>query len=237
MSLQPWHVSVLIPARNEETLLPRCLRSVLRSAAALPPGTTFDVVVVVDSSTDATLQIAQQILGSAGAVVSTDCGVVGHARAIAAGVALSRYSGPLHRCWLANTDADCDVPETWLQRQLLIAGEHMDAIAGTVGVDSFAEHDAGVPQRFLETYLVEADGSHPHIHGANLGVRADAYLSTGGWRSLATAEDKDLWERLALAGRARVSTSRTRILTSGRFTGRAPNGFAQALAAHNGSIA
>ena len=52
MTASPWHICVLIPARNEEVLLPRCLRSVLKASARLPANVTFDIVVAVDSSTD-----------------------------------------------------------------------------------------------------------------------------------------------------------------------------------------
>ena len=46
--------------------------------------------------------------------------------------------------------------------------------------------------RFRMTYQINTDGTHPHVHGANLGMRADAYLAAGGWNPLPTAEDHDL---------------------------------------------
>jgi cellulose synthase/poly-beta-1,6-N-acetylglucosamine synthase-like glycosyltransferase len=231
--IAPWHVGVLIPARNEEDLLPQCLNSVLQACRYLPLTTTFDIVVAVDSSTDRTAHLAENLLHGYGAVVHTDAGLVGCARSLAAQALLQRYRGPLDRCWLANTDADCRVPHTWLTKQLQLANDHHEAIAGTVDVDSFAEHTAGVADRFRRSYHIHPDGSHPHVHGANLGIRADAYVRAGGWSALATAEDHDLWERLRLAGARRLSVSSTEVLTSGRRVGRAPFGFADALAAHN----
>ena len=233
-----WHVAVLIPARNEEGLLGRCLHSVLQAAAALPPAITFDIVVAADSSTDRTAAIAESILHRHGAVTRIAEGMVGRARAAAAEMALARYFAQparhANRCWLANTDADCCVPRHWLAEQITLGMEqNAEAIAGTVDVDSFADHGPCVEQRFRATYPIAADGSHSHVHGANLGVRADAYLRAGGWGDLASAEDHDLWTRLRLTGARRLSTNRTRVLTSGRRTGRAPSGFAQALAAHN----
>ena len=50
MITDPWHVSVLIPARDEEDLLPRCLESVLEARAALAGMATCDVIVAVDRS-------------------------------------------------------------------------------------------------------------------------------------------------------------------------------------------
>jgi glycosyltransferase involved in cell wall biosynthesis len=233
MTTSLWHVCVLIPARNEEDLLPRCLRSVLKACSVLPANVTFDIVVVVDSSTDSTRAIAQSLLRADGVVISAEVGIVGTVRAIAAAAALERYAGPVNRCWLANTDADCSVPETWLLDHLSFAASGMEALAGTVDVDDFAEHNAGVSDLLRLSYVIHPDGTHPHVHGANLGIRADAYLRSGGWTDLATAEDHDLWSRLVHSRAKRQSVASVRVLTSGRRIGRAPQGFAGALAAHN----
>jgi glycosyltransferase involved in cell wall biosynthesis len=237
MSDQPWHVAILIPARNEETLLPRCLNSVLEACTVLPITVTVDVVVVCDSSTDLTFRIAEEILSEHGVVVTTESGVVGHARALAAQVALQRYSGQTRRCWLANTDADCCVPKSWLIDQLFLANQGLETVAGVVDVDSFEEHEIGTELRFRNRYTIHADGSHPHVHGANLGVRADVYLRCGGWKGLATAEDHDLWNRLITMAALRISTATVKVMTSGRRVGRAPHGFADALAGHNEAVA
>jgi len=230
-----WHLAILIPARDEEKLLPRCLRSVQAARLRLPSGVTSDIVLVSDSSSDKTQSIAEEILQGTGLVLSTSAGVVGVARALAAKAALERYNGPYRRCWLANTDADCEVPEDWLLDQLALAKRGFAAVAGVVGVDSFAEHGPSVEKLFRSTYLIHSDGTHPHVHGANLGVRADAYLHAGGWMNLATAEDHDLWNRLKVAQHRSLSIATLKVVTSGRRLGRAPAGFAAALAAHNGA--
>jgi glycosyltransferase involved in cell wall biosynthesis len=229
---EAWHMAVLIPARNEEALLPRCIDSVLAACFHLPAEVTFDVVVAIDSSIDQSMLIAHQKLRGYGVVVCSTAGAVGPTRALAAQAALERYNGPLDRFWLANTDADCCVPPTWLTDQLQLAAGDIEAIAGVVEVDSFSEHGPGVEERFRNTYLIRPDGSHPHIHGANLGVRADTYLHTGGWAQLSTAEDHDLWSRIVSATPAHISAGAIKVLTSGRRIGRAPRGFAGALAAH-----
>lgn len=231
-----WHIAVLIPARDEEELLPRCLRSVLEACRRLPHGVTSDIVIVVDRSTDSTREIAEDLIQHKGVVIETNVGSVGSSRALAARIALRRYKGTRERCWLANTDADCEVPSDWLIRQISIAECGYAAVAGIIDVDTFADHDASVPHQFRLTYLIHTDGTHPHVHGANLGVRADAYLESGGWSHLLTAEDHDLWQRLLRGKHRRSSTASLRVVTSGRRTGRAPHGFADALAAHNGAI-
>ena len=55
-----WHLAVLIPARDEEKLLPRCLRSVRTARQHLPAAVTSDVIVVSDSSTDKTGKVATE---------------------------------------------------------------------------------------------------------------------------------------------------------------------------------
>jgi glycosyltransferase involved in cell wall biosynthesis len=188
----PWHIAIVIPARDEQELLPRCLRSIQRSRVMLPSHITSDLIVVTDQSTDDTFGIAQEIVQETGIVVEIDAGCVGAARALGVQLALERYEGSRKLCWLANTDADCEVPVTWLQDQVEYANAGVAAVAGIIDVDSFIEHDSSVPKRFRLSYLVHSDGTHPHVHGANFGVRADAYLQAGGWQDLSTAEDHDL---------------------------------------------
>jgi glycosyltransferase involved in cell wall biosynthesis len=202
----------------------------------LPEEATCDIVVVVDSSTDRTREIAETLLSNNGIVVPIDARAVGQARSVAAKVALERYTRSLKYCWLANTDADCEVPTSWLADHLAIARMGVDAVAGIVDVDSFAEHNPFAGDRFRLNYHVHADGTHPHVHGANMGVRADAYLRAGGWLALETAEDHDLWHRLHQTGHHPLSAAKLQVTTSGRKIGRAPHGFAEALAAQSGAV-
>jgi glycosyltransferase involved in cell wall biosynthesis len=230
----PWHIAIVIPARDEEELLPRCLRSVQNARRMLSPHVTSDLIVVADQSTDGTSRIARDLIQENGSVVETEVGCVGAARALGARRAMERYEGARNRCWLANTDADCQVPATWLLDHLNFADAGFAAVAGIIDVDSFTEHESFVSERFRLSYLIHADGTHPHVHGANLGVRADAYLQAGGWQDLSTAEDHDLWRRLRSGRHRRVSDARLCVSTSGRRVGRAPFGFAGTLAEYNG---
>lgn len=73
---------------------------------------------------------------------------------------------------------------------------------------------------------------HPHVHGANLGIRGDAYLGLGGWRPLATGEDTELAARAAQAGHPGITrTASIPVVTSIRRAGRAPSGFSSYLRA------
>jgi hypothetical protein len=71
---------------------------------------------------------------------------------------------------------------------------------------------------------------HPHIHGANLGVRADVYHLLGGWAVEPSGEDIDLVRRAETrTGVGILRTPRDPVVTSGRRVGRAPAGFASYL--------
>ncbi len=231
--MTPWEIAVLIPARDEEELLGRCLMSTLAAVGHLPAGIRSRIIVVSDSSTDRTTQIARELLGGRGAVLTVEAQSVGTARRRGAAHIIKTSHAPISRVWIANTDADCVIPPRWLADQIDLADAGIEAIAGIVTVDSFEEHGIEVPGRFQGSYRIDADGSHPHVHGANLGIRADAYVRAGGWGDLTTAEDHDIWARLRSTGAQTLSSARIHVATSGRRVGRAPQGFAAALAAHN----
>lgn len=67
------------------------------------------------------------------------------------------------------------------------------------------------------------------MHGANLGIRASAYLAAGGFRPLRTAEDHMLLAAATEAGCAVVQARDITVETSGRRWGRAPRGFSNLL--------
>ncbi len=164
-------------------------------------------------------------------VVSCEARNVGTARAVGAAAAIDdarRRRVPLWSTWLASTDADSTVPRHWLHAQLQWADQGVDAVTGTVELE--VHSDQPLRERFNEAYVLGPDGSHRHVHGANMAMRAQTYLAAGGWRSLACGEDHDLWNRLHRVGRC-VTSSAFAVATSARLEGRAPDGFAADLAA------
>jgi glycosyltransferase involved in cell wall biosynthesis len=215
---------------NEEETISACIASVIQSAASASNVAALWIVVVADSCSDRTVVRAQAILGNCGEVL--ECGVrsPGVARQLGVAVALNRL-GEVDpgRVWIANTDADSYVPPDWLIQHLLMAEQGVAALAGIVRVHEVPGHGAALASRLLSDYEVHADGTHPHVHGANLGVRADAYLDAGGWSARALAEDHCLWRRIRLRGWPLMSSSQSVVVTSGRLVGRALGGFADTL--------
>ena len=101
---------------------------------------------------------------------------------------------------------------------------------------SFAEHSPRAARRYHRMYSGGGD-DHPHVHGANLGVRSDAYRAVGGWSAIASGEDHALWNAVRRAGYPTLSTRSIHVVTSGRRVGRAPDGFAAHLCALGGGAA
>jgi glycosyltransferase involved in cell wall biosynthesis len=223
-----WSVGVVIPAQNEEATIECCIRSVL--AALAKAAVAHWVVVVADDCTDRSVERARSALGNAGEVAEVALRSAGAARRAGAARALQHWKNiDPSQIWLANTDADTYVNDDWIAVQLGLADEGVTAIAGIVHLDaggSEAAHEV-----YRTTYLMSAEGTHTHVHGANLSVRADAYEDVGGWSNLALAEDHCLWRRLRGRGWRVSSPVSSVVTTSARLNGRAKGGFADTLRA------
>jgi cellulose synthase/poly-beta-1,6-N-acetylglucosamine synthase-like glycosyltransferase len=228
-SVPVWHVGVVIPAQNEESGVERCIRSVLASCDACDRCDGSWIVVVADGCTDGTAELARRSLGGRGTVVECSIGSPGAARRIGVSEVLRHFGGKdPGRVWLANTDADTHVPRDWIDTHLRHADSNAEAVAGIVQLDPDGLRE-DVKGLFARTYELAPNGTHAHVHGANLGVRADAYLDVGGWSDLAVAEDHCLWGRLMRRGWRLLSPVGSVVHTSGRLEGRARGGFADTL--------
>lgn len=109
---------------------------------------------------------------------------MGAARAAGMTELLRLMSGPDPAAvWLATTDADTVVPPHWLRRQVSHADQGWNVVLGTVTVADWSEHPPDVPAAFAARYE-SGDRPHPHVHGANIGIRASAYQAAGGFRPL-----------------------------------------------------
>jgi glycosyltransferase involved in cell wall biosynthesis len=227
--MTPWHIGVVVPARNEEAWIGPCLAGIGAAVAetGLPPERVH-VAVAADGCTDGTAAVARAALGGAGSVIEVDGGVGAARRAGTEAVLEALAGADPATIWLANTDADSIVPPSWLTDHLRVAETGAMALAGVVRVDSFRDHPPIVSVRFQEIYGGAHD-EHPHVHGANLGVRADAYLAAGGWPALASGEDNGLWDALRAAGVPSISTRTVHVVTSSRTVTRATGGFGQWL--------
>jgi glycosyltransferase involved in cell wall biosynthesis len=225
-------IGVIVPAHNEQDLLPSCLASLRRAARAVR-GVPVHLVVVADACRDQTAQVGRR--GGA-SVVRISARSAGQARAAGARAILrrTRHLDPAD-LWLTTTDADTLVPAYWLRQQVRHAGQGWDAIVGTIQVADWSGYPPGTRSLFRERYegvegVEGGAGQHSHVHGANLGFRASAYLRAGGFPELPTAEDHALVAALTAGGSRVLRTRALPVVTSARRESRAPHGFSHYLA-------
>ncbi|SAK52632.1 Glycosyl transferase family 2 [Caballeronia arationis] len=211
-------LGIIIPAHDEAAHIGECVTSAWRAANHHQLlGEEVRVIVVLDTCTDDTGVIARSLGAD---VTHIDARNVGIARAHGAERALA-----LGARWLSFTDADTAVADDWLVQQLDCCA---DAVCGVVGVRDWSPHIAAVREHFGNTYT-DADG-HRHIHGANLGVSAHAYLRAGGFPPLESSEDVALVEALIASGACIEWSAAPRVVTSARTDFRAKKGFGATLA-------
>ena len=211
-------IGVVVPAHNEQALLKRCLDALACAAHAVERGgESVAILVVLDACTDRSLAIAQAC--GVQTLVINDANV-GCARRAGAAYMLDRGAR-----WLACTDADSRVPRNWLRQQLAFQA---DAVCGTVSVDDWhPDHCPAVRQRYQALY--QSREGHRHVHGANLGVCAEAYRRVGGFRPLPAHEDVCLVKDLQRSCASIVWTALNGVRTSSRVDCRARGGFGDYL--------
>lgn len=240
-------VAVVIPVHNEEPHLARALAAVSAAADALQyskPDTDIAIVVVLDACTDGSGAVAAHFAAVDRRFTLLPVAFRSVGRSRRAGINLL-LAGPLpdragegragarrprtaESIWLANTDADSCVPENWLLRQVELADRGADAVLGTVEPDP-AGMDGELLRRWHARHPLGED--HPHVYGANFGVRASAYIRAGGFPRQRSHEDRVLAARLRRHGYRITSTDTVRVVTSGRTEARAPQGFGAYLLA------
>jgi glycosyltransferase involved in cell wall biosynthesis len=214
-------VAVVIPARDEEALVARCLASVeVAAARARALGVLVRVILVADDCRDRTAAVAR----AAGVrVIESAAGRVGAARARGVDAALAGWAGADDELWIACTDADSEVPPTWITSQIELADAGTDVVVGTVR----PQLDDLSPAQVAAWRATRVPGvANGHVHGANLGVRADAYLRAGGFPAVEEHEDVDLVARLRALDVTITASAAGEVLTSGRRDGRTPGGYA-----------
>jgi glycosyltransferase involved in cell wall biosynthesis len=218
---------VVIPAHNESTHLPECLKAVVTAAACLRIPVL--VVVVLDACDDQSRYLAGEF-GADVHFVEVEVRNVGVARHLGFEYAKGLCSEQLTdeaRIWYATTDADSRVDADWLVRQL---ESDADMVLGVVRIANWKRVPASVARLYLKAYRAKRrGGEHGHVHGANMGFRAEAYWEIGGFAALSTGEDVDLVRRFEQAGCRIRRDERLSVVTSARQVGRAPNGFANHL--------
>lgn len=195
-------VSFVVPAYNEERLLPACLDAI--QAEIKRNGCTAEVIVVNNASTDRTREVALTFPG----VVVVDQPIKGLVQARSAGFKAS--CGIL----IANIDADTLVPEGWLDRVLEAFEQERPGPRKLVVLSG--PYDYYDVPRYMQvaarafygmgymTYLFNKRvlGVGSMVQGGNFVVLRDAMAAIGGISDRFTfyGEDTDIAKRMSAVG-------------------------------------
>lgn len=217
----PPQIAVVIPAYNEELLLPRTLAGLNLALESIPPTLAVSVILVDNDSTDATPEIAKHFGVE---VVNEPRKNVGYARQT------GLEATPLSAKFILTTDADTLISKKWITKhwQLL---QQPDTVFTYGSIRFLPDANLTLKQSIaLFVYTIAAEVMHTAKNkagiwiagGANSGYKKEAALRAGGYDvSLAKGEDTDLMTRIAQYGRvikvknATVYTSARRIIGKG----------------------
>lgn len=195
-SLAP-RISVVIPAYNEEKLLPGCLQTVLSQNL---PRSAYEVIVVNNASTDQTALLAHQ----SGAKVIFE-GQKGYVSALRRGIKTAR--GEI----VAITDADSRVPPDWLAK-IEKQFEQDPQLVGLGGTYGFIDGSFLV-RRLLAPVLQKVVFE---LAGPNMAFRKKAYEETGGFDPRVNlAADAIFSTKIRRVGKVKIDRT-SRVLVSAR---------------------
>jgi glycosyltransferase involved in cell wall biosynthesis len=186
-------VSVVMPVRDGERFLAEAIRSVLAQSFR-----DFELVVVLDHSTDGSASIAHGLAANDPRVRVIDNPGEGLVDALNIGVAAS--AGAL----VARLDADDRMRGGRLERQhgVLLAAPDISLLGSAAIVIDEGGHEVGrirVPTAD-EAIRARLPRGNPFVHSSVM-FRRSAFAAVGGYRAdFPLNEDYDLWLRLAGTG-------------------------------------
>jgi len=191
-------VSFVVPAYNEERLLPACLAAI--RAEIDRSGCDAEILVVNNASTDGTGRIAAATEG----VVVVDQPVKGLVQARSAGFAAA--TGEL----IANIDADTLVPPGWVDRVLaeFACSPRLVVLSGPYDYYDVPFHIRAAARLFyavgFATYVFNKRvlGVGSMVQGGNFVLLRDALAGIGGFSDRFTfyGEDTDIASRMSRVG-------------------------------------
>lgn len=204
-------VSIVVPVRNEEAYLARCLTTLLQQDY---PPSLLEIIVVDDFSTDNTVAIAGDFADRGVRLIQMEQLIAGGAgrsskkKALEAGIQAAK--GEL----LATFDGDSWAPPTWLSTMVAYYEHHHPVLlAGPVG---FAENGSLLEQfqalDMCGMTSISAAGLFKgwfHLgNGTNLFYERDAFLAMGGFEGvdhLASGDDVFIMQKMAKAFPGRLA--------------------------------
>ena len=201
------HVSVIVPARNEEENISNILECIIKQNY---PKELLDIIVVDDASSDNTAAIVKQYEPQGIRLLQQKHSIEKIAyKKNAIDYAISQSNGT----FILTTDADCIVQENWVRTIVAYRDRH-DAcfVSSPVAMDPF-------PSIFQKLQALEFAGlvgiggaalarGYPNMcNGANVAYLKDAYYAVNGFKGnddIPSGDDEFLMHKMFAAFPARV---------------------------------
>jgi glycosyltransferase involved in cell wall biosynthesis len=186
-------ISVIVPTYNEEQNISICLQSLNRQTL---PRDTYEIIVVDGNSKDRTREIASTFADQVFVQTSKK---VGGARNDGAMVARGEI--------LATTDADCVLPEDWLER-IRDDFARDPAIVQVYGLVYPIENSLKNRLSLASANLFSRLGYHTrtlyYTLGCNTAFRKEAFMKAGMYRTIDAGDDLEIARRMCRIGTIRL---------------------------------
>lgn len=195
-NLQLPFVSIVVPARNEEDNIAKCLKSLLKSNY---PKEKYEIIIVNDRSNDGTQQIVENYKANNPNIrliniteAREQKNLRGKPGALDIGIRNAQYD------FVLMTDADCKVNENWIRNiALTFLQNKCDFIASYTLIRKSRtpfEHLQEIEWLFMHTMASAGIGLKQPLgcFGNNTAIRKDAYLKIGGYENIAFSVTEDL---------------------------------------------
>ena len=235
-------VLIAIPAHNEEMLVGRCLRSVIKAAESAQRSNTVGLVrlaVCAHRCHDSTATVARAVLAGAPVVDPVVIELSSPMRVGGVRAELIRRASagmPTEHTWLFSTDADTEVPVDWITG--IIGAATVTGADLVLGLAELLDWEADDAARAAYEEIIAAGlhaNGHDHVYAANLAIRLAAYQQIGGFAAVRHGEEHHLAAAARAAGLGVSSVYEPRVRTSARMPGRAEAGLGDLLARLTGS--
>lgn len=244
---------VVVPARNEEALLPKLLRALSRQTILTRLREPLEIVVVLNNTDDGSGLAARHAVSGSRQLRLTmvevhfqaDRAHVGSARSLAMDIGSARIGE--RAGVILTTDADAVPDDDWIDGNLRAIAAGADIVGGRIVGNPEEEESLG--QEFLRRANMHARHAalrdrlaatidpldhdpwprHCDHTGASLAVRNDIYRRVGGLDPLPFREDLGFVAKVQAAGFRLSHPCDVSVTVSARTVGRAAGGMAECL--------
>jgi len=203
-------VSVILPTKNEEMAIEACLLSLKEQQTQFP----YEIIVVDTRSEDKTLEIASQY-GTR--IITEDRPGKSVARQKGAQEAMGEI--------LCFTEADCRVPETWIETigKTLMADLQIIAVTGGYTLTESNRFYTLLVRLFhpISVHVFHALHGHHSLRATNFAVRAQGLKEIGGFNTeTMELDDVEFSMRASKYGRIRYVPAMSVLSLDRRFRNR-----------------